>query len=175
MSDFELLQDAIAFAARMHRHQLRKDDHTPYVSHVFRVAMTVATVFGIRDARVLAAAVLHDTIEDTTTDYDDLAERFGGDIASWVSSLTKEKHLADDERESRYRSRLAMAPWPVAIVKLADIYDNLSDSRHLSKVQRDKTIARAEMYLRVYDAPPAEAVEAARIVNTKLREIQGVK
>jgi guanosine-3',5'-bis(diphosphate) 3'-pyrophosphohydrolase len=70
-----LLAEAISFAARAHRHQIRKDGLTPYVAHPFRACMTVRDVFGIEDPVVLAATVLHDTIEDTTTDYDDLAER----------------------------------------------------------------------------------------------------
>src|SRR5262245_42497729 len=76
------LLNAVAFAARAHRPQLRKDGQTPYVSHVFRVCLVVWHVFGVDDPRVLTAAVLHDTIEDTTTDYDDLREQFGDDVAS---------------------------------------------------------------------------------------------
>src|SRR4051812_8681662 len=88
-SEMPIWQDAAAFAARAHRHQIRRDDKTPYVSHVYRVAMTVRHVFGCEDERVIAAALLHDTIEDTTTDYDELEERFGRDIADMVSALTK--------------------------------------------------------------------------------------
>ena len=73
----QIVFDAVAFAAWAHRHQVRKDNKTPYVSHVFRVCLTVRHVFGFDDPRMLAAAVLHDTIEDTTTDYDDLIEHFG--------------------------------------------------------------------------------------------------
>src|SRR5262245_47291713 len=85
------LLDAVAFAARAHKPQLRKDGQTPYVSHVFRVCLIVRHVFGVSDPRVLTAAVLHDTIEDTTTDYDDVAARFGEEVASWVAALSKDK------------------------------------------------------------------------------------
>ncbi len=88
-----LFQEAAAFAARAHRHQLRKDGRTPYVSHVVRVALTVTQVFWCDDPVVLAAALLHDTIEDTTTDYDDLAERFGKEVADCVAALTKNMTL----------------------------------------------------------------------------------
>src|SRR4051794_24993753 len=93
------LLDAIAFAARAHRHQLRKDGQTPYASHPFRVCLVLRHVFGIDDTKVLTAAVLHDTIEDTTTDNDDLSERFGPDVARWVAALTKDKRQPDEERE----------------------------------------------------------------------------
>ena len=55
------LLDAIAFAARAHRHQLRKDGQTPYASHPFRVCLVLRHVFGIDDPQVLTAAVLHES------------------------------------------------------------------------------------------------------------------
>ena len=91
----ELLLDAVSFAARAHRHQLRKDKETPYVSHVFRVCLVVRHVFGIDDPKVLTAALLHDTIEDTTTDYDDVIERFGKDVADWTAALTKDMRVIE--------------------------------------------------------------------------------
>jgi guanosine-3',5'-bis(diphosphate) 3'-pyrophosphohydrolase len=81
--------EAAAFAARAHRHQLRKDDRTPYVSHPFRVCLVVRQVFGFDDPKVLAAALLHDTIEDTTTDCDDLTDEFGPDVARWVGAMSR--------------------------------------------------------------------------------------
>src|SRR5262245_62726076 len=96
------LLEAVAFAARAHRHHLRKDGQTPYVSHVFRVGLIVRHVFGVEDPDALAAAVLHDTIEDTTTDFDDLHERFGRRVAEWVALLSKDKRQIDEEREQAY-------------------------------------------------------------------------
>src|SRR5437588_3817791 len=89
------LLEAIAFAARAHRPQLRKDGQTPYVSHVFRVCLVARHLFGVEASEVLTAAVLHDTIEDTTTDRDDLAEQFGETVAGWVALLSKDKRLPD--------------------------------------------------------------------------------
>src|SRR6516225_8090826 len=83
--------NAIAFAARAHRGQTRKDGKTPYASHVFRVCLVLRDVFNIDDRPALTAAVLHDTIEDTTTDFDDLAETFGEEVAEWVAMLSKDK------------------------------------------------------------------------------------
>lgn len=120
-------QQAAAFAARAHQHQLRKDGRTPYVAHVYRVAMTVRDVFGSDDPATLCAALLHDTIEDTRTDYDAIAQAFGADIADMVAALTKNMLLAEREREAEYESRLAAADWRVRLVKLADVYDNLCD------------------------------------------------
>src|SRR6478736_4016697 len=107
------LLEAASFAARAHRHQLRKDGQTPYVAHPFRVCLIVRHVFRIDDPDTLMAALLHDTVEDTTTDRDDVIERFGPRVGEWVAALTKDKRLPDDEREEAYRQTLAHSPAPV--------------------------------------------------------------
>ena len=65
----DIVFEAAAFAARAHHHQVRKDGRTPYFSHPVRVCLVVRQVFGFDDPRILAAALLHDTLEDTTTDF----------------------------------------------------------------------------------------------------------
>jgi len=150
-ADLLLLLETIAFAARAHRHQLRKDDKTPYVSHVFRVCLILSHVFGIDDSQVLQAAVLHDTIEDTNTDCDDLREQFGPEVAGWVALLSKDKRLPEEEREAAYLAGLATATWQVKACKLADIYDNLLDSAKLTPQQRAKTARRSREYLAALD------------------------
>jgi guanosine-3',5'-bis(diphosphate) 3'-pyrophosphohydrolase len=168
-----VLFEAIAFAARAHRHQVRKDGVTPYVSHVFRVAMVVRQVFGINDPRVLAAAALHDTIEDTTTDYDDIAGHFGADVAGWVVALTKDMRLPEPEREAAYLRQLVAADWPVAVCKLADIYDNLGDSIHMPAASRRRTVARSRLYLdALRPALPPEAERAFALVAGRLAEAE---
>jgi guanosine-3',5'-bis(diphosphate) 3'-pyrophosphohydrolase len=145
-ADLRPVLDAIAFAARAHHGQFRKDRETPYVSHVFRVCFIVRDLFGFDDARMLLAAILHDTIEDTTTDCDDISERYGPEVARWVGYLTKDKRLPDDERERGYIDGLLQAPWEVQVCKLADIFDNLSDLPQLPKERRGHALARAEQY-----------------------------
>ena len=101
MSDSDaIVFEAAAFAARAHQHQLRKDGRTPYVSHPFRVCLVVRHLFGIDDPRIHAAALLHDTIEDTTTDYDDIVERFGPDVAGWVAAVTSTRVAASGASRS---------------------------------------------------------------------------
>src|SRR5438105_15302357 len=121
------LLEAVSFAARAHRGQLRKDGRTPYASHPFRVCLVLRHVFGIDDPAILTAAVLHDTIEDTTTDFDDIEERFGSEIAGWLALLSKDKRQQDEARQRDYCDHCRSAPWQVKICNLADIYDNLTD------------------------------------------------
>ena len=74
-------------AVRAHRHQMRKDGRTPYIAHPFRVAMTVRHLFDIDDPIAIVAALLHDTIEDTLVDYDNLAGKFGDEAARAVALM----------------------------------------------------------------------------------------
>jgi (p)ppGpp synthase/HD superfamily hydrolase len=163
---------AAAFAARRHKHQIRKDKETPYVSHVFRVCLVVRHVFGFDDPRMLAAALLHDTIEDTATDYDDIADEFGHEVAKWVVALTKETRLPDEEREEKYTAVLAASDWQVKACKLADIYDNLGDSTSLSAEHRKKTVARSRRYLDALSNPLAPEIrEAFRLTESRLEQV----
>lgn len=144
---FGPLLKSASFAARAHRHQIRKDRETPYVAHPFRVCLITRHVFGIDDPSVLMAALLHDTIEDTTTDRDDLIEHFGPHVAEWVAALSKDTRLPDEEREIGYMEVLAKAPPAVVLCKLADIFDNLLDSETLTIAQRQKSLGRSRRYL----------------------------
>ncbi len=122
-----LWQPAASYAAWAHEHAYRKDGKTPYVAHTFRVAMTVRDVFGCDDEAALAGALLHDTIEDTPVDFDDIDKRFGREVAQIVAALTKDMRLVEPEREKAYDEQLMAAGWKAKLVKLADTYDNLSD------------------------------------------------
>jgi guanosine-3',5'-bis(diphosphate) 3'-pyrophosphohydrolase len=164
---------AIAFAARAHRNQLRKDNQTPYASHTFRVCLIIRQLFGIDDPQVLMAAVLHDTIEDTTTDFDDLAAEFGADMAAWVAQLSKDKRIAEDEREEAYMWTLSTAPWQVKVCKLADMYDNVQDSSQLPPEKRRHTLARLRRYLQALQTQlPEQARRPFEIVSASLTELE---
>ena len=153
-TDFGFLQEAVAFAARAHQGQVRKDGRTPYVSHVFRVCLVVRDLFGFDDPRMLQAALLHDTIEDTTTDFDEIEELFGPEVARWVAYLTKDSRLPEKDREEAYCRGLAEAPWQVKACKLADIYDNLTDSKHLPEEKRARTKEKVRQYLNALEGKP---------------------
>lgn len=134
--------NAASFAARKHQHSFRKDERTPYVAHVYRVAMTVRDVFGCDDPIAITAALLHDTIEDTGTDYDEIEEAFGGAVADVVAALSKNPALPEPEREVDYDKRLANAPWQARLVKLADCFDNYMDANSSTQIALDRIRAR---------------------------------
>ena len=139
-------QRAASFAARKHAGQLRKDGQTPYFAHPVRVAMIVRHVFGQADETALVAALLHDVIEDTTVDYDELKDEFGGDVADAVAALSKDSRLPEEQREAEYDRQLSVASWQARLVKLADVYDNYCDAR--SDQERAKYAEKAERAIR---------------------------
>jgi len=128
-----LWQRAVSFAARKHAGQLRKDGQTPYIAHPVRVAIVVQHVFGQADETALVAALLHDVLEDTTTDYDELSEEFGGEVADAVAALSKDSRLSEEQREAEYDRQLSAASWQGRLVKLAR-----SEERRVGKECRSR-------------------------------------
>ena len=136
-------QEAAAFAGEAHKHQTRNDGR-PYVSHCFRVAMTVRMVFGFDDPEVIAAALLHDTIEDCDVDFDEILEKFGRNVANYVAAMTKDMRLEEEIREISYDKQLADGPWQGRLIKLANVFDNLTDTL---PDKRKKFMSKAERIL----------------------------
>jgi guanosine-3',5'-bis(diphosphate) 3'-pyrophosphohydrolase len=169
----DVIFQAAAFAARVHEHQKRKDGKTPYFSHPVRVCLVVRHVFGFDDPRMLAAALLHDTIEDTTTDYDELVEHFGPDVANWVAALSKDSRLPNDEREKAYCEKLSRADWQVKVIKLADQYDNLGDCAYLDVKGRRKTAKKVRTYIdAVRNGLLPEGERAVQLVEERVAELE---
>ncbi|MBC8636457.1 bifunctional (p)ppGpp synthetase/guanosine-3',5'-bis(diphosphate) 3'-pyrophosphohydrolase [Caballeronia sp. EK] len=119
---------AIAFAADKHRNQRRKDaEASPYINHPIALANVLANEGGIDDERVLLAAVLHDTIEDTDTSHDELVQWFGEEVARIVAEVTDDKSLPKAERKRLQIEHAAHISHAAQLVKLADKICNLRD------------------------------------------------
>ena len=120
--------DALAFAAHKHRDQRRKDEGaSPYINHPIALANILVNEGGITDHVVLCAAILHDTIEDTETSYEELVASFGRDIADVVAEVTDDKKLHWTERKQLQIEHAAHASTRAKLVKLADKTCNLRD------------------------------------------------
>ena len=123
-----LLLRALAFAAHKHRDQRRKDaEASPYINHPIALAEMLAGEGGVTDAEVLAAALLHDTIEDTATTMDELRAEFGERIAGMVLEVTDDKNLPKTERKRLQIVHAADISAGAKLVKLADKICNLRD------------------------------------------------
>jgi guanosine-3',5'-bis(diphosphate) 3'-pyrophosphohydrolase len=139
--------------------------------------MTVSSVFGCNDPVVLASALLHDTIEDTTTDFEDILDRFGAQIAENVAALTKNMALPEELREETYDAQLLKANWQVKLIKLADVYDNLHDIAEFPEARREKAkseaIDKCERAIAIARSKPATPLvaQAAKIVESFMRGV----
>ena len=123
-----LLFRALAFAAHKHRDQRRKDaEASPYINHPIALAEVLAGEGGVTEVEVLAAALLHDTIEDTATTIEELREQFGERIAGMVAEVTDDQTLVKAERKRLQIEHAAQLSPGAKLVKLADKICNLRD------------------------------------------------
>ena len=114
---------AMNYARAAHVHQFRSDGKTPYVEHVIRVALLVE--FGGGSEEAVAAALLHDVMEDCGIRFDVLEARFGDKVATLVSELTLVDGIPDRKRVQVQWARL-LSP-EAKLIKVADILANLQD------------------------------------------------
>ncbi len=127
-ADVPLVLRAAAFAAHKHSEQRRKDaSASPYINHPIAVAEIIAGEGRVVDPVVLAAALLHDTIEDTETSYSELKGEFGETIAEIVAEVTDTKWLGKVTRKKLQVSKAQQASEGARLVKLADKIANLRD------------------------------------------------
>lgn len=148
-----LYQDAIKFATLKHleKRQKVKGTKLPYVVHLSNVAMEIlmaaplSTDFNLIFA--IQVAMLHDTIEDTNTTFDEIKEIFGEDIAIAVLALSKNEKLPNDKQTQDSLTRIKKLQKEVWAVKLADRITNLqpppanwSRDRSIEYLEESKTI-----------------------------------
>jgi guanosine-3',5'-bis(diphosphate) 3'-pyrophosphohydrolase len=125
-----LVLRAAAFAADKHSHQRRKDHaRTPYINHPLAVARVLAEEGGVKDPEILAAAILHDTLEDTETTCRELAREFGARVAALISEVTDDKSLPKQRRKQLQIDHASMKSKGAALIKVADKIGNLRDLR----------------------------------------------
>ena len=117
---------AASFAAHKHRDQRRKGrEQRPYINHPLELAEILYSEGGVSDATVIAAAILHDTVEDTQTTTDELRGHFGPEVARIVSEVTDAKFVGKAARKRIQVARAGHISRAAALVKLADKISNL--------------------------------------------------
>lgn len=148
MSDSDglaLILKAAAFAARKHRDQRRKDPNaSPYINHPIALANELCEEGGVTDPIVIAAALLHDTIEDTETDYEELRGQFGDAVADVVLEVTDTKWLERHSRKRLQISKAGLSSERAKLVKLADKICNIRDM--IGNPPADWSLARRREY-----------------------------
>ena len=124
----QIILKAAHFAAQKHRDQRRKDeDSSPYINHPISVAKIISEIGNVEDPEVLAAALLHDTIEDTKTTPEELIDNFGERVCSLVQEVTDDKNLPKLERKQRQIDHAKEISEGAALIKLGDKISNVTD------------------------------------------------
>ncbi|KAI4496592.1 hypothetical protein M0804_000402 [Polistes exclamans] len=119
------------FAAEKHRNQKRKDAaQTPYINHPIGVANILVHEGDVYDPVVILAALLHDTVEDTDTSFDEIEQEFGYTVSQVVQEVTDDKALPKAERK---RLQIENAPKRSHRAKLVLLADKLYNLRDLQK------------------------------------------
>lgn len=127
MNDALRILMAADFAARKHRDQRRKgEEASPYINHPIEVARVIAAA-GVGDSEVLAAALLHDTLEDTETTYAEIQHTFGARVANLVAEVSDDKSLPKITRKALQIQHAPELSDAAALVKLADKAVNVTD------------------------------------------------
>lgn len=136
----EIATRAMQLAQRRHACQLRQSGE-PVLNHLHEVAMLALQIRAERLAlgrppaddalpeELYACGYLHDCLEDTTTDYEDVSAAAGERVARWVAVLSQDKRRPRAERHEAYRRQIATAALAPRIVKLADLLSNLRGLR----------------------------------------------
>jgi len=148
--DKELIEKAYEFAKRKHQGQFRKSGE-PYFSHPAEVAYILAELK--MDVPTIVAGLLHDTLEDTDTTYQELEEEFGREVAFIVKGVTKLEGYSFQSKEEKeaesFRNLLISLAEDirVLIVKLADRLHNM---RTLDSMSEESKRRNAKETLTIY-------------------------
>jgi GTP diphosphokinase / guanosine-3',5'-bis(diphosphate) 3'-diphosphatase len=148
--DREAVERAFTFACERHADQRRRSGED-FVTHPLEVAKICA---GLRlDTETLCAALLHDTVEDTSASLDDVHEAFGDRIAALVDGVTKLTGITfqsrDESQAENYRKMMVAMATDVRVI-LIKLADRLHNMRTLSALAKQKQLEKARETLEIY-------------------------
>jgi len=123
-----LLLKALRFASGKHNTQRRKDKKTsPYINHPIAVAETLWRVGQVREIATIISGILHDTIEDTDAEPDELQREFGSQIRRVVEEVSDDKNLSKSDRKRLQVENAHLKSLAARQIKLADKICNIQD------------------------------------------------
>ncbi|HEX2702599.1 MAG TPA: HD domain-containing protein, partial [Solirubrobacteraceae bacterium] len=148
--DRERVEAAFVFACEHHADQRRRSGEE-FIVHPVGVALICAGM--LLDTETLCAALLHDTVEDTTASLDEVEERFGPDVASLVDGVTKLTGITfssrDEAQAENYRKMIVAMASDVRVV-LIKLADRLHNMRTLGALPKQKQLEKARETLEIY-------------------------
>lgn len=128
--EFTTFITALEFAAEKHRFQRRKDEkESAYITHPIQLVEQLWNIGEVRDSSVLTAALMHDVIEDTSTEDAEIAAKFGQKILGIVKEVSDDKTLPKLIRKALQVEHASSLSFEAKLVKLADKICNVRDIR----------------------------------------------
>ncbi|MEH2076796.1 MAG: HD domain-containing protein [Nostoc sp.] len=150
----EIYIKALKKAARAHQGQKMAGSEIPYLMHLNLVSMEVIAALSVETKNdgnlAIQCAILHDTIEDTNTTFEEIKTEFGESVANGVLALTKDESLAKHLQMADSLQRIKKQPREIWMVKLADRITNLQAPPHYWT--QDKIIRYREEGIQIYEA-----------------------
>lgn len=131
--DHSLIERAMALAVRAHEGQMRKEAAVPYIVHPVSVALILAR-YGFSDT-VIAAALVHDVVEDTSVSEEELRRELGDGVADLVVPVTHDSTLPWEEKKRAYIEAVRNASMDVKAISIADKITNAESLIAAYKVQ----------------------------------------
>lgn len=124
----DLFIKALRFASDKHMTHRRKGcDSVPYINHLIKVAEILYTIGDENNEEILAAAILHDTLEDTDTTFEELNSIFGTRIAELVREVTDDMSLSYEDRKRHQIKNAIFISNDARKLKIADKISNIKD------------------------------------------------
>jgi GTP diphosphokinase / guanosine-3',5'-bis(diphosphate) 3'-diphosphatase len=134
-TDSDLATAALRFARRVHLGQYRKQNHEQFVEHPIAVARLLIRLG--YDGTVIAAAYLHDAVEKTSLELDEIRERFGPEVAGLIECLTEDQEIEGyAERKRALRECILDSGGDTVIIYAADRVANMRDWREVDPENR---------------------------------------
>lgn len=161
--DCKKADDAYWFAAEFHKDQRRRSGE-PYINHPVEVALILAKDLHM-DVDTICAAILHDTVEDTTATLEDLSSRFGSTVAELVDGVTKLTNIQVsnmDEKQALNLRKMVLAMSKDIRVVIIKIADRLHNMRTLAALPPNKRVFKSRETMDVY-APLADRLGISSI------------
>ncbi|WP_289019494.1 HD domain-containing protein [uncultured Desulfobacter sp.] len=143
---------AYRFAAEKHKGQLVPGTEWSYLAHLSMVSMEIMAALNyeadMNGNLAVQAAILHDTIEDTDTTYEELVSDFGQRVADGVLALTKDENIEKQDQMSDSLRRIKLQPIEIWMVKMADRITNLQPPPpYWTTEKRKKYLDQAKLIL----------------------------
>lgn len=162
MMKLDKLLEAAFVASEAHKNQLRKGRGAPYIYHPLTVSLILSGV--TKNKNVIIAGILHDVVEDTLINLENIESNFGKKVAQYVAESSEDdKSLSWKERKEVYLKKLKNISHEGALVKSADMLQNLYELEL-------KLVKYGTTYFNNFNAPAKEKIEHEKKAATYFKK-----